>query len=98
MRMLIPLLLVAAMPALAQQHPQRRSAQAEAFDARREGRILPLRRIEERVIPTMRGAEYLGFDFDMGSAVYTLKFLRDGTVIWVHVDGRSGQIIGRTDR
>jgi uncharacterized membrane protein YkoI len=46
----------------------------------------------------MRGAQYLGSDYDSGSAIYTLKFLRDGTVIWVDVDGRTGQIVGRTGR
>ena len=25
---------------------------------------MPLREIERRVIPTMKGAQYLGFDFD----------------------------------
>lgn len=77
---------------------QRRGDQWTAFEQRREGRILPLRDIEGRVLPTMRGADYIGFDFDGGSGVYTLKFLRNGTVIWVEVDGRSGQIIGRTGR
>ena len=70
--------------------------QRDAFHARQAGRILPLREIEGRVIPTMRGSQYLGFDFESDSGIYTLKFLRDGTVIWVEVDGRSGQIIGRT--
>ena len=70
--------------------------QREAWRARREGRILPIREIEGRVLPTMRGSQYLGFDFDAERGIYTLKFLRDGTVIWIEVDGRSGQIIGRT--
>jgi hypothetical protein len=48
------------------------------------------------VLPTMKGAQYIGVDLEMPSGVYTLKFLRDGNVIWVDVDGRSGQIIGRT--
>ena len=98
-KMLAPLLLCAAMlcPAGADgRPPQRRGDQADAFDALRKGRILPLKEIERRVIPTMRGAQYIGFDFDATSGVYTLKFLRDGTVIWVEVDGRSGQILGRT--
>ena len=77
---------------------QRRGDQWRVFEQRREGRILPLREIEARVVPTMRGAQYLGCDFDGGSGIYTLKFLRDGTVIWVEVDGRSGQIVGRTGR
>jgi uncharacterized membrane protein YkoI len=75
---------------------QHRGDQWRVFEQRREGRILSLREIEGRVVPTMRGADYLGFEFDGGSAVYTLKFLRDGAVIWVAVDGRSGQILGRS--
>ena len=75
-----------------------RGDQWRVFEQRREGRILPLREIEGRVVPTMRGADYIGFDFDGASGVYTLKFLRDGAVIWVEVDGRSGQVIGRSGR
>ena len=88
------LLLAAPLPA----PDQHRGDQWRVFEQRREGRILPLREIEGRVVPSMRGADYLGFDFDGESAVYTLKFLRDGRVIWVEVDGRSGQILGRTGR
>jgi hypothetical protein len=75
-----------------------RADQNAAREAREQGRILPLREIERRVVPQMRGAQYIGFDFDSGAAVYTLKFLRDGIVIWVSVDGRSGAVIGRTGR
>ena len=57
-----------------------------------------MREIERRVVPSMPGARYLGFDFDDGPSVYTLKFLRDGQVIWVEVDGRTGQVLGRTGR
>ncbi|MFD1033819.1 hypothetical protein ACFQ15_04055 [Sphingomonas hankookensis] len=64
--------------------------------ARAEGRILPLREIERRVVPQMRGAQYLGFDYDPDRGIYTLKFLRDGAVIWVDVDGRTGQVTGRS--
>lgn len=74
---------------------QRRD-QDRAFEARKQGRILPLPEIERRVIPTMAGAQYLGPEVDFDTGVYTLKFLRNGTVIWVRVDGRSGQVIGRT--
>lgn len=101
MKMLLPLLLLAAaapVPALGQAPDQRRSDQERAYDARRKGEMLSPRAIEARVIPTMKGYEYLGFDLDFGSAVYTLKFMRDGVVVWVDVDGRSGQIIGRTGK
>lgn len=77
---------------------RRHDDQREALRARRDGRIMPVPEIERRVVPTMRGAQYLGFDFDPEGAIYTLKFLRNGTVIWVDVDGRSGRVIGRTDR
>ena len=78
--------------------PNQRREQDQAWAAAKSGRILPLKEIERRVLPTMAGAQYLGVEFDADSAVYTLKFLRDGAVIWVEVDGRSGQIIGRTGR
>jgi hypothetical protein len=98
MRMCIALILLALpAPVLAQPGEQQRDGVA-AWRALREGRILSIKEIERRVIPTMRDAQYIGFDFEMPSAVYTLKFLRDGTVIWVDVDGRSGQVIGRTGK
>jgi hypothetical protein len=73
-----------------------RGDQMEALRGRREGRWLASKEIEARIVPTMPGARYLGFDFDPERGIYTLKFLRNGSVIWVEVDGRSGQIIGRT--
>ncbi|TKD51744.1 PepSY domain-containing protein [Sphingomonas baiyangensis] len=76
--------------------PQRKGDHRAAHEARMQGRILPLREIERRVVPKAKGARYIGFDFDSGTAVYTLKFLRDGNVIWIEVDGRSGQILGRS--
>jgi uncharacterized membrane protein YkoI len=91
--LLLPLLLAAPLAAAA---PAQQRDQQQAWRQRQQGRILPLREIEARVLPTMRGSQYLGFDFEGDSGVYTLKFLRDGVVIWVDVDGRSGQIIGRT--
>ena len=90
------LLLVVVAPASAQR--LHRADQMSAWEQRREGRILPLREIEGRVVPTMKGAQYLGFDFDDGVGIYTLKFLRDGAVIWVQVDGRTGQVLGRSGR
>ena len=77
---------------------QRHGDQMSAFQQHRAGRILSLPEIERRVVPTMKGAQYIGMDFDGARSVYTLKFLRDGAVIWVDVDGRSGQVIGRTGR
>ena len=98
MKMKVPRFILAAAVAASLATPvgaQRRGDQVEVFDAMRGGRILPLREIERRVVPTVPGAQYIGFDFDSGSGIYTLKFLRNGNVIWVDVDGRSGQVIGR---
>ena len=75
-----------------------RREQDQAWAAVRSGRVLPLKEIEHRVLPTMPRAQYLGVEFDAETAVYTLKFLRDGAVIWVQVDGRTGQVVGRTGR
>ncbi len=69
-----------------------------AWRAMRQGRLLPLREIERRVVPTMKDAQYIGFDLELPSGVYTLKFLKNGNVIWVDVDGRSGKVIGQTGR
>ena len=100
MKMLLSLLLtafVAIAPLAAEGEPaQRHSDAQDAWDARKSGKLLPLREIEGRVVPQMRGAQYLGFDFEPESGIYTLKFLRNGSVIWVAVDGHSGQIVGRT--
>ena len=73
---------------------QRRGDQYQAFEARKSGRVLSLREIEDRVLPRMRGSTYLGPEFDGG--VYRLKFMRAGTVIWVDVDARTGAVIGRS--
>jgi len=102
MTMVMPLLLLAVTPALAPADaaaaPQRRSDQERAYEARRKGEVLSPRAIEARVLPGMKGYEYLGFDLDFGTSVYTLKFMRDGVVVWGDVDGRSGQVIGRTGK
>ena len=83
-------------PVYARASDQRRGDQMRAFEARREGRMLPLREIERRIVPIMAGAQYIGVNYDDEAGIYTLKFLRGGSVIWVDVDARSGHIIGRT--
>ncbi|MEO5866646.1 MAG: hypothetical protein ABIS14_04260 [Sphingomonas sp.] len=101
MKMLVTLCLcaLAATPVASDaQRVARRSEAQKAFEGTRSGQLLPLRDIERHVVPTMPGAQYLGPDFDGDSAIYTLKFLRNGMVIWVQVDGRSGQVVGRTGR
>ena len=75
---------------------QRRSDQGEARKEMRAGNILTSREIENRVLPSMRGAEYLGFDYDRTAMAYRLKFIRDGRVLYVDVDARTGRILRRS--
>lgn len=65
-----------------------------AFQATREGRSMPLPKIERRVMPLMGGADYLGPEFN--GQTYRLKFVKDGKVIWVDVDAATGRILGRS--
>jgi uncharacterized membrane protein YkoI len=73
---------------------QRRGDQYQAFEARKSGQVLSLREIEDRVLPRMRGSTYLGPEYEGG--VYRLKFMRNGSVIWVDVDARTGAVLGRS--
>jgi hypothetical protein len=91
--LLLPLLAVIE-PAAGQRGPHR-DDQRRVWEGRQEGALMPLREIERRTIARMPGWQYLGVDFDPESGVYTLKFLRNGMVAWVEVDGRTGGIIGR---
>jgi hypothetical protein len=70
--------------------------QDRALAALRQGHALSLREIEGRIVPRMAGADYLGPEFDPGTSTYRLKFMRDGSVIWIDVDPRTGQIVGRS--
>ena len=80
-----------ASPAAAQQ--QSRDAE-RAFRATVEGRTMPLPKIEQRVRPFMGGADYLGPELKGDN--YRLKFIKDGRVIWIDVDGATGRIKRRT--
>ena len=83
--------LIATTPALAD--PPR--DQDRAFKATREGRSMPLPKIERRVMPFMDGAEYLGPEL-IGNT-YRLKFVNErGKVIWIDVDAATGRIVGRS--
>ena len=76
---------------------QRRGEQDAAYEATRKGAVLPLRSIENSIVPRMekRGADYIGAEFDLSERRYRLKFMKRSSVIWVDVDGRSGEEIGR---
>jgi uncharacterized membrane protein YkoI len=78
--------------------PPRDREQEAAMRGLQEGRILPLRAIEAMVVPRMRGFDYLGPEFDGASGRYRLKFLGSGQVVWIDVDARTGQVLGRSGR
>lgn len=64
-----------------------------AFEAREQGQSLSLPEVERRVVPRMRGYKYLGPE--KRGRNYRLKFMKEGRVVWVDVEARTGRIIGR---
>ena len=60
---------------------------------RRDGRSMPLPQLEQRVMPMMGGADYLGPE--LNGDTYRFKFMQNGRVIWVDVDGQ-GHVIRRS--
>ena len=66
----------------------------KAFENTQRGRSMPLPQLERRVLPFMGGADYLGPEIN-GGDTYRFKFMRNGRVIWVDVDGQ-GRIIRRS--
>ena len=78
-------LLLPALPAMAGPG----DAQGQVRKELRAGNVRSLREIEQRVLPTMPGAQYLGPEYDPAALAYRLKFLRDGRVIFVDVDALS---------
>lgn len=80
--------LVASSPADA-----RRGEQDEARQDMRAGKVRPLREIEANIVPRMRGMQYLGPEYDSSAQVYRLKFIDGNRVIFVDVDGRTGNVL-----
>lgn len=79
-------------PALAGPGDEQGSVRREV----RAGSVRPLREIEQKVVPMMRGMQYLGPEYDPVALAYRLKFIRDGRVVFVDIDARSGDIIRQT--
>jgi len=69
--------------------------QEAAWRATKEGHIMPLRMIESIIVPRMGRADYLGPEL-IGGDRYRLKFMREGQVIWIDVDARTGRVEGRS--
>jgi hypothetical protein len=97
--LLTPVLAAAALAVVPVVAARQELARGEQGAARREaqaGMIMRSGEIEARILPTMRGAEYLGFAYDSTARAYRLKFIRDGRVTYVDVDARTGRVIGRS--
>ena len=89
---------VLALPLSTSGLAQFRRGDADAvYQGRLSGTLRPLRSIESSVVPGMkaRGADYIGAEYDEDMGRYRLKFMRDGSVIWIDIDGRTGAIVGR---
>lgn len=89
------LLAMGVQPAAAGER-NKRGEQSEAREQFMAGEVKSLREIEGRILPRMRGMQYLGPEYDAGSQVYRLKFLDSGHVIFVDVDARTGAILRQT--
>jgi hypothetical protein len=85
--------LAATVPADARPRDREQDA---AYKATRDGRFVPLRQIEARIVPQMRGFTYLGPELDAGAGRYRLKFMRGAQLVWIDVDAHSGQVVGRS--
>ena len=91
-------LLAACLAALAPFVPLATQAHAQDDNSRarnhlRSGETMSLREIERRILPKMRGMQYLGPEYDARAQIYRLKFLKDGRVYFVDVDARTGEIV-----
>jgi uncharacterized membrane protein YkoI len=58
-----------------------------------QGKVKTSREIESRVLPRMRGMQYLGPEYDAVAQVYRLKFIDKDRVIFVDVDARTGNLL-----
>jgi uncharacterized membrane protein YkoI len=87
-----------ALAPVADARPPRDREQDAARRGLEEGRIMSLRSIENIIVPRMRGFNYLGPELDASSGRYRLKFLREGQVVWIDIDARTGQILAETGR
>lgn len=72
----------------------RRDEQDAARRAMLDGQVMPFAMIKRRVDAQMGGANYVGSEFNPSSNRYRLKYVKDGKVVWVDADGRTGDIIG----
>lgn len=72
----------------------RRDEQDAARRAMLDGRVMPFAVIKRRLEREMGDSTYLGSEFNERQNRYRLKYVRDGRVVWVDVDGRTGDVAG----
>ena len=87
--LLLALAVIPAVPA----HAGPGGAQEKARRDLRAGNVRSLPEIERAVVPRMQDAQYIGPEYDPAAYVYRLKFIKDGHVIFIDVDARTGQVI-----
>lgn len=75
----------------------KRDDQGQVREDMRTGAVRSLREIEGSVLPQMRGSKYLGPEYDPAAMAYRLKFIRDGRVVWLDVDARTGRVLRRSN-
>ncbi|HYD24224.1 MAG TPA: hypothetical protein VEB68_05470 [Croceibacterium sp.] len=80
-------------PVSAQRGRGQREDQASAREEMQAGRNMPSREIERRIVPQMKGNDYLGLEYDPVASAYRLKFIKQGQVTWVDVDARTGRVL-----
>jgi hypothetical protein len=67
---------------------------ADLRDMVRAGEIMPFETIQRRVMQENQG-EYMGAQFDQSARIYRFRFLRDGNLINVDIDARTGERVRR---
>lgn len=86
-----------AIPVTAQSFAQHHDDQKNAREQLLDGQVMPFSIIKRKVEKEMGDASYVGVANSPRKGVYRMQFLRkDGQVIWVDVDGKTGEIIART--
>jgi len=79
------------------QHFARGEDQRTARRAMLDGEVMPFSIIKRRVERAVPEGKYVGVAPSPREGVYRMQFLQhNGKVIWVDVDGKTGNIIGRT--
>lgn len=75
---------------------QARGDQGQVRKEMKAGNVRSLREIERQVLPKMKGSQYLGPEYDAAAMAYRLKFIRNGRVMFVDVDARSGKVMRKS--